>query len=60
MENDSGPSRTRGREGPYPGRVEDGGAETLTEGISFPERNRDAPPREKGQTDEGALLRGAE
>ena len=39
---------------------EKGGAETLTEGISFLERNRDAPPRKKGQMDEGALLRGTE
>lgn len=46
--------------GPLPCKEEKGGAETLTEGISFLERNRDALPRKKGQMDEGALLRGTE
>ena len=59
LENGSGPNGTRGRQGPRPGRVEEGGAETLAEGIP-PERNRYAPPREKGQMGEEALLRGTE
>lgn len=57
LENGSRPNGTRGRQSRHPGRVEEGGAETLIEGIP-PERNRDAPPTEKGQMGEEALLRG--